>query len=164
MSWASEAAMVDFPSLGSDDVMPTTLFEVFVGFKSIASFIERIDSANADNGMAVAAQYIPEHLEIVLWSNSLSPCIAPPSEDFFCSVSFSSGTSDRQGKCSAASSCADVRKTRSITSLRNPSAVPSAIPPKMPSANISPVLGLLLPCGGEAGEITRASDMGNDSC
>jgi len=73
MSWASEAAMVDFPSLGRVEVMPTILFEVFVGFKSIASFMERIDSANRDNGMAVAAQYIPEVLESVLWASSLSP-------------------------------------------------------------------------------------------
>jgi len=73
MSWASEAAMVDFPSLGRAEVMPTILFEVFVGFKSIASFMERIDSANRDNGMAAAAQYIPELLESVLWASSLSP-------------------------------------------------------------------------------------------
>src|SRR5882762_2963318 len=73
MSWASEAVMVDFPSLGRAEVMPTILFEVFVGFKSIASFIERIDSANRDNGKVLATQYIPELLESVLWANSLSP-------------------------------------------------------------------------------------------
>jgi len=71
VSWPSEAAMLDFPSLGRAEVMPIILFEVFVGLRSIASFIERIDSANRDNGMAAAAQYIPEPEDSVL-SGSLS--------------------------------------------------------------------------------------------
>src|SRR6266481_94097 len=109
MSWASEAAMVDFPSLGRAEVMPTILFEVFVGFKSIASFMERIDSANWDNGIAVAAQYIPKPLEIVLWPNSLSARTAAPGEGSFCLVFFSKGTIDKQGRFNAASICAEVR-------------------------------------------------------
>src|SRR3954454_18250399 len=107
-------AMVDLPSLGKDEVMPMILFEVFVGFKSIASFIDRIDSANRDNGIEEAAQYNSDDLDIVLGPDSLSFC-APPRVacDFFCCGWLSSGTSDMQGSCKAASSCADVRKTRS---------------------------------------------------
>src|SRR4051794_31572752 len=145
--------------------MPMTLFEVFVGFKSIASFIDRIDSANRDNGIEEAAQYISEDLEIVLGPKSFSFFAAPRlGWDFFSCGWFSRGTSDMQGSCSAASSCAEVRKTRSIISRINPSPTPSAIPPNIVIASIRPVFGLLLLCGGEAGEITLASDMGNESC
>src|SRR3954453_21618034 len=145
--------------------MPMILLEVLVGFKSIASFIDRIDSAKRDNGIEEAAQYISEDLEIVLGPNSLS-FLAPPRPgcDFFCSGWLSSGTSDMQGSCSAASSCAEVRKTRSIISRRNPSPAPNAIPPNIAIASIRLVLGLLLLCGGEAGEITLVSDIGNVSC
>src|SRR3954452_12561683 len=148
MSCASETAMVDFPSLGRDDVMPMILFEVFVGFKSIASFIDRIDSANRDNGIDEATQYISEDLEIVLEPDSFP--FAPPRLgcDFFCCRWFSSGTSDMQGSCNADSSCAEVRKTRSIISRRNPIPAPNAIPPNKAIANIRPVFGLLLLCGG----------------
>src|SRR5229473_3682817 len=164
MIWASAAVMVDLPSLGRAEVMPTILFEVFVGSKSIASFIERIDSANRDNGLAVAAQYIPELLVSVLWPNSLSPRTAARGESVFCSGSLSRGTSDKQGSCNVASICAVVRKPRSFISLANPRAEPSAIPPNRRNANSNLDFGLLFFCGGAAVEMTRASGIGNEAC
>src|SRR5450631_2189120 len=64
-SWASEAAMVDLPSLGRVEVRPTTLLGVFVGSRSMANLIDRIDSANREDGMAAAAQHVPEPLESI---------------------------------------------------------------------------------------------------
>src|SRR3954470_19198633 len=55
-SWASEAAMVDLPSLGRVEVRPTTLLGTFVGSKSMANLTDRIASANRDNGKAAATQ------------------------------------------------------------------------------------------------------------
>ena len=60
ISKAKAAAMVDLPSLGSDEVMPTTLFDGVVTFKSMASLIKRINSAKRDNGISVTAQNTPE--------------------------------------------------------------------------------------------------------
>src|SRR4051812_11839306 len=133
-------AIVDFPSLGRDEVMPIILFEVFDGFKSIASFIERIDSANRDNGIEDAAQYISEEREIVLGPKSFAFFAAPGRDfDLFCCGGLSSGTSDMQGSCSAASSCAEVRKTRSRISRIKPRPIPNAIPPNRAIASIRPV-------------------------
>jgi hypothetical protein len=38
---------------------------------SMANLIDRIDSANRDDGMAEAAQQVPEPLDIVLWLGSM---------------------------------------------------------------------------------------------
>lgn len=50
MSWTSEAAIVVLPSLGRADVMPIIRLEVLSGLRSIASLIERTDTAKRDRG------------------------------------------------------------------------------------------------------------------
>src|SRR5882757_2447217 len=102
--------MVDFPSLGRVEVIPTILLEALVASESTASLIDRIDSANRDNGMAVAAQYISLLLESVFSPSLRSVWAVTKRNRFFFSGFSSKGTSDRHGKRSVASTCADVRK------------------------------------------------------
>src|ERR1700733_11900 len=50
ISCANETAIVDLPSLGSDDVTPMTLFDLLTLTKSPAILMARIDSVNRENG------------------------------------------------------------------------------------------------------------------
>ena len=50
MSWARAPAIVDFPSFGSEDVKPMTLWDLSVSCKLVASLIERTASAKRDKG------------------------------------------------------------------------------------------------------------------
>src|SRR5260370_22223754 len=98
--------------------MPTILFEVFVGVKSIASFIERIDSANRDNGMAAAVQYIPAPPHSVL-SNSLLTLTAAPGRGLFFWGIFSHRPNDRTRSWQVCCDFSARRQNRAANSLAN---------------------------------------------
>ena len=49
-SCANDAAIVDLPSLGNDEVTPITLLDFDPPLRSAVTFIARIDSANWDSG------------------------------------------------------------------------------------------------------------------
>src|SRR5665213_3394308 len=148
MSWAKETAIVDLPSLGKDEVIPMTLFEVCPVLNSMPNLMDRTDSANRDNGMLITPQCDVEAVERVL--------LAPEWGDSFALTvlrfaACNRGTTDRQGKPNAASIWPGVRNTRSIVSLSKPSPVPRPIPPNSASASTRMVLGLLFLSGGNAG-------------
>ncbi len=82
-------------------MIPTTLFEALLAFRSTANLIERIDSAKRDNGISVAAQKTPERRTMVLCSKTLSDCCSRVS--CFGLGSFKSGTREMHGKCSVLS-------------------------------------------------------------
>jgi len=48
--------MVDFPSIGNDDVKPMILFDLTISLRSIATLIDRIDSAKRENGESTTVQ------------------------------------------------------------------------------------------------------------
>ena len=50
---ATAAAMLDFPSLGTDDVNPMTLPPETVGLRSIATLTDRMASAKAEKGESI---------------------------------------------------------------------------------------------------------------
>src|SRR5450755_4073855 len=130
----------------------------------MANLIDRIDSANRDDGMAAAAQHVPEPLDSVRRPGSLpvrSAARADVLVIFLTLRRFSSGTTDKQGRCKRCSIWVVVRKPRSFISLANPKPAPSASPPNRPIAKISLVFGLVFFCGVVAGEMTRASVAGN---
>src|SRR6266568_4986815 len=58
MTCANASQMVDLPSLGRADVMPTTLFGVLKLPRSVASLIERIPSAKREKGELTAKRPI----------------------------------------------------------------------------------------------------------
>src|SRR5262245_26756189 len=66
MTCATATEMVDFPSFGNDDVNPIILLDPPATFKSIASLIERIDSAKDDKGLSTTFQDTLDSHVIVL--------------------------------------------------------------------------------------------------
>src|SRR5262249_54225182 len=65
ISRASDAAVVDLPSFGIEDVNPITVLNRSAPRKSAASFIERIDSVKRDNGESTTVQNRPASRHIV---------------------------------------------------------------------------------------------------
>src|SRR5262245_514875 len=98
MSRAKAAAIVDLPSSGSAEVIPTILFDVLVTFKSTASLIERIDSAKRDSGISVAAQNTPDRRTMALGPKCV-PAGCNSRGNGLGSTSFNRGTRDKQGMC-----------------------------------------------------------------
>src|SRR5260221_7347201 len=74
------------------------------------------------------------------------------------------GTSARQSRPKKYSTSSVVRKALSILSRNQPMPKPRADPIRQDTPRIKNVLGELLPLGGVAGEINRASLIGNDCC
>src|SRR4029077_16522755 len=74
MSSARLAAIVDFPSCGREEVKPMTLQELAAPlFSSTASLMERISSANRENGALSTAQHMSGSREIVRWLFKSAP-------------------------------------------------------------------------------------------
>src|ERR1700729_3108504 len=65
LSSPSEAATVDFPSLGSAEDRPTTRPVRDAPLRSIATLIERMPSVKRENGSFTTAQNAPELVLII---------------------------------------------------------------------------------------------------
>src|SRR5262245_12706221 len=66
LSWAKDAAIVDLPSLGSDDVTPITLLDLAAPLTSTLTFTARIDSAKGESGDSITYRSKPTFGEIIL--------------------------------------------------------------------------------------------------
>ena len=66
LSRAKDAAIVDLPSLGSDDVMPITLLDLAAPPRSTLTFTARIDSAKGESGESITYRSKPAFGAIIL--------------------------------------------------------------------------------------------------
>ena len=151
--------MVDLPSRGSAEVMPTTLPDSPGMLKSIASFIDRIEL-----GKERVGQFPMHPSELPRGAQSSFDRLSnrrDPAEGV--SARLRAASEPRTGTASA-SSARPAPWSGSLYPLSRAGSrsapPPNANPPKTPRAMISPPFGLLLLWGGDAGEITRASARG----
>ena len=66
VSCAKDAAIVDLPSLGCDDVMPITLLDLAAPATSTLTFTARIDSAKGESGASITFRNKPAFGAIIL--------------------------------------------------------------------------------------------------
>src|SRR5579862_2002084 len=69
MSSAKLVATTDLPSLGSDDVIPITLFCLIDLLMSVATLTARTPSANADNGSSTTYRNGPTKSRLISFAN-----------------------------------------------------------------------------------------------
>ena len=167
LSCAKDAAIVDFPSLGSADVIPITLLDLAAPLRSILTFMARINSAKEESGKsttyrsklgfgAIILETTRSVAALTLTGAALAPALIIGT--------WVDGTKARHSASRADCICRFVRNTRSSSSRSNARPTPHPIPPNRARASTRNVLGRLFSSGLVAGDINRASVIGNDCC